>query len=562
MFLSLFLILTIPTLVLTVLVTRYVKRQIEEQAIRQNFVIANIVSRTVGEQFQSLRKQVEDFSYRSKVIEFMEKKDGPGLRSKMLEFTRINPGFSRAFVTDKEGTLLTDYPANPQLAGKDFSDRDWFIGANARPDAHISEVYQRINMDKAYAVTICTRILDTNKQTIGFLAGQLTTDRLQNWFKGVKPAEEGIITLLDQNGRSLAGVLDPVFAQHPSKTNLLSINGWLLTNPSSGEKNLYSFVRVNDTGWTVSAYQPARNVFAPVYALLRTIALFSILCLIVAALLALYWSRTVSAYEAIREKNQQKLQDYATQLKRSNKELEAMCYSIAHDLRAPLRSMRGFALALNEDYNDALDECARDFVKRIGESAQRMDSLTQDLLDYGRLSHVEFEIRPVDLNLSLKKLLLTFSDELDNKDAYIEIVCPLPTILGNEQILEQVFSHLISNALKFKKTEVAPRIKIFAEELGNKVVIKVEDNGIGIDEAHHKKIFGVFERLHHHADIPGTGIGLAIVKRAVERLGGQITLNSKRGEGTCFSIELQKAKAAAESSVAVVSLFRPSAEPE
>ncbi|MDB6059562.1 MAG: multi-sensor signal transduction histidine kinase [Verrucomicrobiales bacterium] len=222
------------------------------------------------------------------------------------------------------------------------------------------------------------------------------------------------------------------------------------------------------------------------------------------------------------------------------KSLEGFCYSIAHDLRTPIRAMQGYAIVLAEEC--ALNAPAKEYTRKISDSACRMDQLVQDLLAYGRLTHEPVALSAVDVESVLDQLLSHMQDE--THDAQVSVLRPLPKVLAQPTILTQALGNLIRNALKFVKPGTMPNIYIRAEELPYSIRICIDDNGIGIDQQYHDKIFNVFERLHHPEEYPGTGIGLAIVKKGVERLGGRVGLNSMPGKGSCFWIELEKAGAA------------------
>ncbi len=221
---------------------------------------------------------------------------------------------------------------------------------------------------------------------------------------------------------------------------------------------------------------------------------------------------------------------------RTNAELEAFSYSVSHDLRAPLRAIEGFASALNEDYGETLDETAKEYLQQVMIASTRMNRLVQDLLNYGRLSRIEMSQQKIALKPLLERVLnegahdsgkISLSGELQRK------------VVAHEATLVQVLQNLVTNALKFHKPGVEPRVEIAVHGAdGNRVRISVQDNGIGIDARHTERIFKVFERLHGIEEYPGTGIGLAIVKRGMERMGGSCGVASVLGEGSTFWIEL------------------------
>jgi PAS domain S-box-containing protein len=227
-------------------------------------------------------------------------------------------------------------------------------------------------------------------------------------------------------------------------------------------------------------------------------------------------------------------------LKKSNDQMEAFCYSIAHDLRAPLRSMTGFSSILLDDYAPKLDEKGRDYITRINQSAERMDRLIRDLLNYGRLNTTGLEIQDVDVKEILEAVLMHHEQEIKDSRAKISKTGTLPRVRAHPAVLQTVLGNLLSNAVKFVTPGVQPQIAVSSEERGNFVRIWVEDNGIGIEPKNRGKIFGVFERLHPNERYPGTGIGLAIVHKGVERMGGRVGVESELNQGSRFWIELRK----------------------
>jgi len=232
----------------------------------------------------------------------------------------------------------------------------------------------------------------------------------------------------------------------------------------------------------------------------------------------------------------------AKQLQEVNADLEAFAYSVSHDLRAPLRSIKGFAEILAEDYGAQLDAEGRRYLRRVIDASQRMDRLIVDLLSYSRLVRREITIRPVDLGDIVEQVLLVLSEDIREKGAEIHVQKSLPVVQGQPSILEQVLLNLVHNALKFVAPGVRPQVHITAEKRDGWARLWVEDNGIGIANKHQQRIFQVFERLHHRDQYPGNGIGLATVKKGVERLGGRVGVVSEEGKGSRFWLELPLAR--------------------
>ena len=238
------------------------------------------------------------------------------------------------------------------------------------------------------------------------------------------------------------------------------------------------------------------------------------------------------------EELEQRVADRTTALQSSNEALEAFAYSVSHDLRAPLRAVQGMADALREDYAERLDDTGQDYLRRLGGAAARMDGLIQDLLAYGRLSRAELKPEVVNLASVVAEAQEQMQGEIERSRAEVTVDDALPTVTGHRATLLQAVSNLLSNAVKFAKADTPARIRVRCESREGRVRLWVEDNGIGIDPEYHERIFRVFERLHGVESYPGTGIGLAIVHKGMERLGGQAGVESKPGEGSRFWIEL------------------------
>jgi signal transduction histidine kinase len=218
--------------------------------------------------------------------------------------------------------------------------------------------------------------------------------------------------------------------------------------------------------------------------------------------------------------------------------LETFSYSASHDLRSPLRAMQGLSQALLEDYGDRLDATGQLYAQEIAASAQQAGQLVTDLLDYGRLSRAEIITHPLNLTELVATVLRQLEAELPNLPTQVSIDNPLPEVMGHRLTLMQVILNLLNNAVKFIPPDRQPQVHIWAELRSRWVRLWVEDNGIGIAPEYHERIFQAFERLHTRQTYSGTGVGLAIVRKGVERMGGRVGVESALGQGSRFWIEL------------------------
>jgi len=247
---------------------------------------------------------------------------------------------------------------------------------------------------------------------------------------------------------------------------------------------------------------------------------------------------------------EQAVTERTARLEEAVAELEAFSYSISHDMRAPLRSIQGYARILMEDWLEKLDPQAADCLERITAAVERMDRLIQEVLTFSRVSRTELKLEPVNLDHLVRGIVECYPN-MQPPQAEIVIERTLPTVLGNAAALTQCLSNLLGNAVKFVAPGVEPKVWVWAEiidppegrgsgavnQTGRIVRLCIRDNGIGIATQSHDVIFGIFQRLSKKYE--GTGIGLAIVKKAVERMGGRVGLTSEPGKGSTFWLELK-----------------------
>ena len=249
----------------------------------------------------------------------------------------------------------------------------------------------------------------------------------------------------------------------------------------------------------------------------------------------------ITQQKAFQAELERQVQDRTARLQETIGELEAFSYSISHDMRAPLRAMEGYAKALVVDYQDRLDPVGRAWLDRISRSAHRLDSLIKDVLAYSRVAKGEIELSPVDVEGLIEDIIATHP-EFQPVQARIVVEKPLHRVLGHEAYLTQCVSNLLSNAIKFGRDGVAPVILIRSERLDGKVRLWFEDNGVGIDPAHQERIFQIFGQVYPEERYSGTGIGLAIVRKAAQRMNGEVGVESQLDKGSRFWLTLSGEK--------------------
>ena len=228
------------------------------------------------------------------------------------------------------------------------------------------------------------------------------------------------------------------------------------------------------------------------------------------------------------------------QLRETIRELEGFSYSISHDMRAPLRAMQSFASYLVEEYGSKLDEQGINYLHQIMRSAVRLDRLIQDVLSYTRILHAKLPMERVDLDRLVRDIIETHPNGQPVQQE-IQIKGTLPKVVGNEALLAQCISNLLSNAAKFVSPGTVPQVEVSAEAIEDDLIrLWFKDNGIGISPENHDRIFRLFERIHPAAEYEGTGIGLTIVRKAAERMGAEVGFESKLGKGSNFWMQLTK----------------------
>jgi signal transduction histidine kinase len=225
-------------------------------------------------------------------------------------------------------------------------------------------------------------------------------------------------------------------------------------------------------------------------------------------------------------------------LERSNKDLEQFAYVASHDLQEPLRTVSSYTQLLAQRYEGQLDQDARDYIGYAVDGANRMQQLIQDLLAYSRITTRGSLFVPVDLNEALGEAIANLRASIHESDAIVANG-DLPTINADHRQFVQVFQNLIGNGIKFRKRDEPPRVHITADRAGREWIISVKDNGIGIDPQYFNRLFIVFQRLHGKQEYSGSGIGLALCKRIVERHGGRIWVESALGEGATFRFTIK-----------------------
>jgi PAS domain S-box-containing protein len=244
------------------------------------------------------------------------------------------------------------------------------------------------------------------------------------------------------------------------------------------------------------------------------------------------------AIQTMNEELEQRVLQRTAQLEIKNREIEAFSYSVSHDLRAPLRAISGFAQIIARRHRQSLNEEAQHYFDNIIQASQQMDRLIEDLLRLSRLGRAGVHMENVSLRKLLEDIRTRYAGRLAAEQATFTLPEDLPMIRTDATLVSVILTNLIDNALTYRRAGVEHRVEVHCIKADATVTLGVADNGIGIPAEFHEKIFSLFQRLHTQDEYPGTGIGLALVKKATELLDGRIAVQSEVGKGSTFMVEL------------------------
>ena len=248
--------------------------------------------------------------------------------------------------------------------------------------------------------------------------------------------------------------------------------------------------------------------------------------------------RAVEALTRLNAELEQRITERTAALQAKTRELETFAYSVAHDLKAPLRGMDGYSRLLLEGYLDGLDEEGRTFLHNIRNSANQMNQLIEDLLAYAQIELREFIPSRIDVRSFIERFIDERRSDLQDVKSAVVVKLSRGIVDTDVNALAQIIGNYLDNAIKFTRNTPEPRIEVGVAELDGAYRFWVGDNGVGLDMKYHDRIFDIFQRLHRAEEYPGTGVGLAIVRKAVERMGGRAWVESVPGRGSTFYAEI------------------------
>ena len=515
----------------------------------------------------------------------------------MLKNSRV---FEYIMLLRVDGTiyLLEPYELQVKAFRGNLVFKDWYSelmsgGKTVISDLHISNSTQRPT------IIIATPVRSSAGKVIGIWAGGLRLEEFSQMarceLEAGTPQRYGYIT--DSRGLIIAHQANPKYVQEqtdfssvlPVRAALAGQHGTMqYISSTDGQENLGAYMPLPGTGWAVVYLVPTQVAFTPLTRLVYTTLSITVVIAIIVIIVSLVMVRrqitrplgqlTAAAEkigtgdlsqrvkvttgdeigqlgaefnqmaESLSDKETQ-LRDYAAQLEqkveertveltRSNADLAQFAYVASHDLQEPLRMVSSFMQLIEQRYKDKLDTAGTEFINYAVDGANRMQTMISDLLTFSRVGTRGKPFEPIDCEVILDQTLTNLQMAIEDSQAIITRD-PLPTVMTDDTQMVQLFQNLIGNAIKFRRQEQL-RVHISAQAKEEEWVFSVRDNGTGIDPQYTERIFVIFQRLHSKEEYPGTGIGLAVCKRVLERHGGKIWVESQPGQGSTFYFTIPK----------------------
>lgn len=464
------------------------------------------------------------------------------------------PYIERIFLTDVSGKLRAVDPASHDAIDTDVSSEEWFQGVSLHWRPYISAVYQRKEIPQMNIFAVAVPVKSSSGQITGILVLQIRLENLLKWVDDVILGLNSFMYILDSRDQMA------FHSRFPARKEIIDLSASNITrklrHDTSGveigpddmeqKQSIFAYAVVPDYHWAVVTQQPvsSSNALNARDLLLQQLTIGFILILFFGTatsilLLRFAISRQQNASnQRMQAELEQRVQDRTSELQLVNQELEAFSYSVSHDLRAPLRTIDGFGQALLEDYNDQLDDIAKDYINRIRNATQRIGLLIDDMLTLSRVTRSMMQYGIVDLS----KMAIEVLDDLQKTEPDRKVELNIESDLiaeGDKHLIRIALENLLGNAWKYTARQPQPHIEFGAIRNANgQTEFFVRDNGAGFDMNYADKLFGAFQRLHMASEFPGTGIGLATVQRVIHRHGGQVRGVGKTDLGASFFFTL------------------------
>ncbi len=459
------------------------------------------------------------------------------------------PFIDRVQLFEPRGSLMAGIPAATKAAS--FAKSEWYAGVSAGWRPYVSAAYLRTDSPQAEVFAVAVPIFGKDAEVAGILLLQLRLDRFFDWVERIESPRGETIFIVDRAGKLAFHAARPSppalvdFSDAPGAARALAGRAGVERAYGAFDKEevIAAHMPVGTHGWGVVAQQPVRLAFGQkdlLLGLLRVAYVLAALLLLMAVYLA---ARVAGERQRVKEEGaikaglENRVAERTAQLETANRELEAFSYSIAHDLRAPLRAIDGFSRILVDEFSAALPAEGQRQLAVVRSNAQKMGRLIDDLLAFVQLTRQPLRRSAVDMRSLVRTCLDELSEERQSRAVEVT-VAELPDAQADAALVKRVWLNLISNALKYTRKRPDASVRIGSRPEAAEVAYYVSDNGVGFDMEYVDKLFGVFQRLHRSEDYEGTGVGLAIVAHIVQRHGGRVWTHAEPGRGATFYFTL------------------------
>ncbi|HWO41207.1 MAG TPA: cache domain-containing protein [Candidatus Eisenbacteria bacterium] len=541
---ALFLLILSPVLALSALTYKRTDRHLTAFALSQRQSLAHVAAVTVKERFGRLVDIAESLASRVRFRKLVAEGEWADAIEILASVPKDFPFVERLFLADLAGTLWADTPALPDIRGKNFSDRDWYRGVSRNRGPYVSEVYRRAARPQYNVFAVATPVKDGSGAPVAILVLQVKLDFLLQWINATNSKTPGWIVLVDQRGTIAAhprlspqGELIDYRASVPVQKLLTGESGvGVFVSPMTNGEQVVAFEPVSEYGWGVLVEQPYGEAFPArdkaLNSLIIAYAVIGLFTCVLAYLILHFMAEQKRVQNEIRKLNGQLTQKSA-ETEAANKELEAFSYSVSHDLRAPLRAIDGFSRILLDEHAASLSKEGQRLLKVARENAVNMGQLIDELLTFSRLSRQPLGKTRVETAELARQVFQDLRAQENGRQIEVSLA-ELPPCQGDPRLLRQVFVNLVANAFKYTRKRPVARIEVGFEKKEGEIVYFIKDNGVGFDMRYADKLFRVFQRLHRAEDYEGTGVGLAIVQRVIQRHGGRVWAEADVDRGATF----------------------------
>jgi signal transduction histidine kinase len=529
---------------------RVVDRELTQSALARRGAVSFLAATVLTEKFDRLLDIGVALATRVRFRQLVERGRWEEAIAILATVSRDFPFIDHISLDDLGGTQRADLPPDPQAHGQSFAHRDWHQSVVRTGRPYVSRLYRRGSAPQRNVFVAAIPIKSDAGAMIAMLVLQVRSDLFFEWTRGVDVDPGGFVFVVDQRGflayrpdRPLQAELSDYSRAPPVQRVLQGKRGVeILPDPETHDERVVAYQPIGAHGWGVVLSEPAASVFALRNDQLNWMVFTYLLSLVSLGALAYFASRIAVHRRQIEQAGEthaeleRRVRERTVELERANRELEGFSYSVSHDLRAPVRAIEGFARILEEEAADKLDPQARKYLGMVRDNGRRMGVLIESLLEFSRLGRRALNLGDTDMGELARDVFEELSGGMPSNPEFT--LAAMPRARCDRALIRQVWTNLISNAIKFTGKTPAPRIEVGGSVGNGESTYYVRDNGAGFDMRYYEKMFGVFQRLHGEHEFAGTGVGLALVQRIVERHGGRVWAEGKVGEGATFWFSL------------------------